>query len=146
MVTPRTFNDEDVMQASFRLEAGVVGNEPARKLFLRTYQLINAQSRVWEAMPVKEWPLLATILPNRIIMRPIHANPHAQRYLKPKNGHFTTIIYVDDHADELLDDADAMASRIELRLAWRLFDPPGYGLGLSRDLDPVWQGLGELRM
>jgi hypothetical protein len=96
-------------------------------------------------MPDKDWPLLATILPNRIITWPIHVNPHAQRYLTPKNGRFTTVIYVDDDGDELLDDAEAVARRIESRLAWRLFDPPGNGLGLNRDLDPVWQGLSRIQ-
>ena len=97
-------------------------------------------------MPEEDWPLLATILPNRIIMRPIHVNPHAQRYLTPKNGRFTTVIYVDDYARaELLDDAEAAALRIESRLAWGLFDPPGNGLGLNRDLDPVWQGLSRIQ-
>jgi DNA-binding PadR family transcriptional regulator len=143
-VAPQTFSDDEVMQASFRLEAAAVGAEPARKLFIRTYTLSNARTRVWHAMPEEEWPLLATILPNRIIMKPIHANPHAQRYLKPKNGRFT-IIYVDNFGDELMNDAEAAAERIELRLAWRLFDPPRYGLGLSRDLDPVWQGLSRIK-
>lgn len=58
-------------------------------------------------MPEEDWPLLATILPNRIIMRSIHVNSHAQRYLTPKNGRFTTVIYIDDCGDELLDDAEA---------------------------------------
>lgn len=144
-VAPQRFSDGDVLEASFRLEAATEGTEPARKLFLRTYRLANAQARTWHAMPEEDWPLLATILPNRIIMRPIHVNPHAQRYLTPKNGHFTTVIYIDDYGDELLDDAEAVASRIELRLAWGLFDPPGNGLGLSRDLDPVWQGLSRIQ-
>ncbi|KVE52629.1 hypothetical protein WI94_20595 [Burkholderia vietnamiensis] len=96
-------------------------------------------------MPDKDWPLLATILPNRIITRPIHVNPHAQRYLTPKNGRFTTVIYVDEGGDKLLDDAEAAALRIESRLAWGLFDPPGNGLGLNRDLDPLWQGLSRIQ-
>lgn len=140
-VAPQPFSDKDVLEASYRLEPAIEDTEPARKLFLRTYRLANAQARIWHAMPEEDWPLLATILPNRIIMRPIHVNPHAQRYLTPKNGRFTTVIYVDDYGDELLDDAEAAALRIESRSAWGLFDPPGNGLGLSRDLDPVWQGL-----
>jgi hypothetical protein len=142
---PQPFSDDDVLEPHFRLEAAIEGTEPARKLFLRTYRLANAQARIWHAMPDKDWPLLATILPNRIITWPIHVNPHAQRYLTPKNGRFTTVIYVDDDGDELLDDAEAVARRIESRLAWRLFDPPGNGLGLNRDLDPVWQGLSRIQ-
>lgn len=144
-VAPQPFSDDDVLEASFRVEAATEGTEPARKLFLQTYRLANAQARTWHAMPEEDWPLLATILPNRIIMRPIHVNPHAQRYLTPKNGRFTTVIYVDDYGDELLDDAEAAALRIELRLAWGLFDPPGNGLGLNRALDPVWQGLSRIQ-
>lgn len=144
-VAPQPFSDKDVLEASYRLEAATEGTEPARKLFLRTYRLANAQARTWHAMPEEDWPLLATILPNRIIMRPIHVNPHAQRYLTPKNGRFTTVNYVDDYGDELLDDAEAAALRIESRLAWGLFDPPGNGLGLNRDLDPVWQGLSQIQ-
>ena len=144
-VAPQAFSDNDVLEASYRLEAATEGTEPARKLFLRTYKLANAQARTWHAMPEEDWPLLATILPNRIIMRPIHVNPHAQRYLTSKNGRFTTVNYVDDYGDELLDDAEAAAARIELRLACGLFDPPGNGLGLNRDLDPVWQGLSRIQ-
>lgn len=144
-VTPQPFSDNEVLKASFRLEAASEGTEPARKLFLRTYMLVDDQARTWHAMPEEDWPLLATILPNRIIMRPIHVNPHAQRYLTPKNGRFTTVIYVDDYHDELLDNAEATALRIELRLAWGLFDPPGDGLGLNRALDPVWQGLSRIQ-
>lgn len=143
-VAPQPFSDEDVLEASFRLEVATEGAEPARKLFLRTYRCADAQSRTWHAMPEEDWPLLATILPNRIIMQPIHVNPHAQRYLTPKNGRFTTVIYVDDYGDEMLDDAEAAASRIDLRLAWGLFDPPGDGLGLNKDLNPVWQGLSRI--
>ncbi|MGS0738169.1 Shedu immune nuclease family protein [Pseudomonas sp. GG8] len=144
-VAPQPFSDDDVLEASFRLEIATEGTEPARKLFLRTYMLANAQARTWHALPEEDWPLLATILPNRIIMRPIHINPHAQRYLEPKNGRFTTVIYVDDCGDELPDDADAAALRIDSRLAWRLFDPASNGLGLNSDLNPVWQGLSRIQ-
>lgn len=143
-VASQPFSDGEVLNPYFRLEAATEGTEPARKLFLRTYRLANAETRTWHAMPEQDWPLLATILPNRIIMRPIHVNPHAQRYLTPKNGRFTTVIYVDDVCDELPDDAEAAALHVESRLPWGLFDPPGNGLGLYRELDPVWQGLSQI--
>ncbi|BBF84868.1 hypothetical protein DLM_1244 [Aquitalea magnusonii] len=144
-VAPQPFSDGDVLEASFHLEAATEGTEPARKLFLRTYRLANAQTRTWHEMPKEDWPLLATIFPNKIIMRPIHVNPHAQRYLTPKNGRFTTVIYVDDYDDKLPDDAEAAASHIELRLAWGIFDPPGNGLGLNKHLDPMWQSLSRIQ-
>ena len=144
-VQPQLFSDADVLDPYFRLETAMEGTEPARKLFLRTYTRADAEAGTWHAMPEEDWPLLATILPNSIIMRPIHVNPHAQRYLTPKNGCFTTVIYVDHEEDEPLDDAEDAALRIDQRLAWGLFDPPGNGLGLNRDLDPVWQGLSRIQ-
>lgn len=141
---PQAFSDEDVLNAHFRLEVSMEGTEPARNLFLRTYKRATNVVGLWAAMPEEEWPLLATILANRIIMRPIHVNPHARRYLAPKNSRFTTVIYVDDIADVLLDDAEASASRIESRLDWNLFDPPSTGLGLNKDLEPIWQGLSRI--
>lgn len=142
---PQKFNNEEVVQAHFRMETEFDGVRPVYKLFLRTYQIVDERAGVWHAMPEKEWPLLATILADGIIMMPIHTNPHAQRYLSPKNGRFTTVIYWDEFGDVLLDDAEAAEENIELRLAWRLFDSPRYGLGLTKDLDPVWQGLSRIR-
>ncbi|MBC3910923.1 Shedu immune nuclease family protein [Undibacterium umbellatum] len=144
-ITPQPFNDDDVLRAHFRLEAATEGGESAQKLFLRTYKLINNHARIWHAMPEEEWPLLATIFPNSIIMRPIHVNPHALRYLTPKNGRFTTVIYVDDNDKELAEDAEVAASQIDLRLAWGLFDSTNNGLGLNKDLEAVWQGLTRIQ-
>ncbi|TNC75138.1 DUF4263 domain-containing protein [Janthinobacterium lividum] len=143
--TPQAFSNDDVMEAYFRLEAATEGTEPAQNLFLRTYSLANTKVSTWYAMPDEDWPLLATILPDRVIMRPIHVNPHTQRYLKPKNGRFTTVIYVGDYRDELTVDAESVVSRFRSRLAWGLFDSPDTGLGLTKDLDAVWQGLSRIQ-
>lgn len=140
----QTFSDQDVMEASFRLEALTEADAPVRKLYLRTYELADAQTRTWHATPENEWPLLASITPNQIIMRPIHVNPHAQRYLSPKNGRFTTVIYADEVGTKLPDDAATAVSRIEMHLPLKLFDSPESGLGLHRDLDQVCQGLSRI--
>lgn len=144
-VAPQRFSDNDVLEPGFRLEAASDDPETGRKLFLRTYKLVDAEARTWNAMPEEDWSLLATIFPNRIIMRPIHVNPHAQRYLSPKNGRFTTVIYVDDDGDDLPDDAEAAVARIDSRLGWDIFDPTNRGLGLSKNLDPLWQGLSRIQ-
>lgn len=77
-------------------------------------------------------------------MRPIHVNPHAQRYLSPKNGRFTTVIYADEVGTKLPDDAATAVSHIEMHLPLKLFDSPESGLGLHRDLDQVCQGLSRI--
>lgn len=142
---PQQFSDEDVLETYFRIETVAEGTESARNLYLRTYRLVDAEARIWHEMPKEEWPLLATILSKKIIMRPMHVNPHAKRYLTPKNGRFSTVIYVDDSGDALPEDADAAAALVDLRLAWRIFDATADGLGLSKDLDPVWQGLSRIQ-
>lgn len=140
-VAPQTFTDIEVMKAHYRLEAATDGTRPVRNLFLRTYRLVDANSRTWHATPEVDWPLVVTILQSSIVMRPIHVNPHAMRYLTPKNGRFTTIIYVDDYHDKLPDDDEAAALHIDLRLAWGSYDPLHNGLGLNKDLTAAWQGL-----
>jgi hypothetical protein len=140
-VAPQTFTDSEVLEAHFRLEAATEGTRPVRNLFLRTYRLVNGKTSTWHATPEEEWPLVATILQNSIVMQPIHANPHAQRYLTPKNGRFTTIICVSDYHDKLPDDAEAAEAHIDLRLPWGAFDPLSNGLGLNKDLTAAWQGL-----
>lgn len=57
-------------------------------LYIRTYVFEDAENRIWRSTPENEWPLLASITPNQIIMQPIHVSTHALRYLSPKHGRF----------------------------------------------------------
>lgn len=103
------FTDQDVLDSFFRLEIVAEPEAPVRKLYLRTYELTDADARIWHAKPESEWPLLASITPNQILMRPIHVNPHAQRYLSPKNGRFTSVIYMAGRCRDLANRADSTA-------------------------------------
>tara|TARA_R110001606_G_scaffold380546_1_gene541119 strand:+ start:13812 stop:15245 length:1434 start_codon:yes stop_codon:yes gene_type:complete len=141
---PLKFSDRDVMEASFRFEEVTESGAHVRKLYLRTYVLADAEPRTWYATPESEWPLLASITPNQIIMRPIYLNPHAQRYLSPKNGRFTTVIYAEEFGVKLPVNLASTASHIEMHLPHKLFDSLEYGLGLHRDLDQVWKGLSRI--
>lgn len=132
---------DDVMVAQFKLQEATENGEPAQKLYLKTFQPIDRDMQIWQARPESEWPLLATILANRIIMYPIHANPHTKRYLKPKHGRFTTVIYEDGARSDLPSDPQDAAAHVALRLASSIFDLPGDGLGLIKDLDMVWRVL-----
>ena len=84
---------DEVMEAQFKLQEATENGEPAQKLYLKTFQHFDRDMQLWQARSESEWPLLATIMANRIIMYPIHANPHTKRYLTPKHGRFTTVIY-----------------------------------------------------
>ena len=126
---------DDVMEAQFKLQEATENGEPAQKLYLKTFQPIDRDMQIWQARPESERPLLATNLANRIIMYPIHANPHTKRYLKPKHGRFTTVIYEDGARSDLPSDPQDAAAHVALRLASSIFDLPGDGLGLIKDLD-----------
>jgi len=139
------YSDSDVLDAAFRIEHTTDNGQPALNLFLRTFELFDRDARIWHARPKSEWPLLATISPTTIIMRPIHANPHQVQYLSQKNGHFGIVIYEDGRESDLPDEADEAALSIAVRLPYGLFDPPGDGLGLPKDLDAVWQTLSRVQ-
>jgi DNA-binding MarR family transcriptional regulator len=141
---PQAFSDNEVMEPGFRME--VTSDQPVtgRNLFLRTYKLVDAATRTWHAAPEEDWPLFATIFQNTIIMKPVHVNPHAKRYLSPKNGCFETVVYVDDYGGGLPDDIQAVVAIMDARLGGDMFDPPNRGLGLSKHLAPIWQGLSKI--
>lgn len=141
----QAYSDSEVLDAAFRIEHTTDNGQPALELFLQTFELVDRVARIWHAHPESAWPLLATITPTRIIMRPIHANPHRVQYLKRKNGQFGIVIYEDGHENDLPDEAEAAALSIAVRLPYGLFDPPGDGLGLPKDLDAVWQTLSRVQ-
>ncbi len=93
---PAILSGNEVMEAQFKVHDATEKGEPAKKLYLKTFELIDRDILLWQERPESEWPLLATILPNSIVMYPIHANPHTKRYLTPKHGRFKTVIYEDD--------------------------------------------------
>jgi hypothetical protein len=141
----QAYSDSDVLNAAFRIEHTTDNGQPALDLFLQTFELVDRNARIWHAHPESAWPLLATITPTRIVMRPIHANPHRVQYLNQKNGKFGIVIYEDGHESALPDEAGEAALSIAARLPYGLFDPPGDGLGLPKDLDAVWQTLSRVQ-
>lgn len=141
----QAYSDSDVLDAAFRIEHTTDNGQPALDLFLQTFELVDRDARIWHAQPERAWPLLATITPTRIIMRPVHANPHRVQYLNQKNGQFGIVIYEDGHETDLPDEAEEAALSIAERLPYGLFDPPGDGLGLPKDLDAVWQTLSRVQ-
>ena len=141
----KTYSDGEVLDAKFRIEHTKENGQPALDLFLQTFELVDQKARIWHSHPEGTWPLLATITPNRIIMHPIHANPHRVQYLNQKNGRFGVVIYEDDLENDLPNEADKAALSISERLPYGLFDLPGDGLGLPKDLDAVWQTLSRVQ-
>ena len=138
----QVFDNNAVMEPHLLMSPAIEGNKPVRNIYLRTYELVAANS--WRAKKPDEWPLIATILQDHIVLWPIHVNPHAQRYLSPKNGQFKAVIWVDEDMHVIPNDVDEVPYHLESRLPSRSFDPVESGLGLNKDLAAVWQGLSRI--
>lgn len=128
----------------FRLELGAHDGTPSRDLYLQTFDRSETSPDSWYSRPTNEWHLLARILPRRIITYPVHINPHAQRYLSPRHGRFSTLVYQGGDDEALPNTADEAVSHIEARLPWSISNSCAAGLGLIKDLDTAWLGLAAL--
>ena len=143
--TVTEFDHEGVSAPEHRLQPDVYDGYECRNLFLQTFSSAPGGGSKWVSTPPEQWPLLATILPDRIILKPIHTNPHAARYLRQKHGAFDTVVYVDSRNAELPADVDAALAALELRLPHLLFSAESpYEVGLTKDVHEVWRSLGRL--
>ncbi|QVX42030.1 DUF4263 domain-containing protein (plasmid) [Ralstonia solanacearum] len=139
------YSHSEVLLPAFHLASTSESSVPYRDLHLQTFQQSPLHPDRWIASPASQWPLLARIFTDRIIMYPVFTNPHAQRYLDPRHGRFASLVLHDDDGGTLPESADEAVSTIEGRLPRLLFNDCAYGLGLDKDLDAVWLGLSEIR-
>lgn len=136
-----TFNNNEVLNPSFELSHGVDQGVQYRDLYLQTYQRGANDPNVWVAQPREQWHCLARVYPDRLLTYPVFTNPHAQRYLSPKHGPLTSVIFHRKVDEPLPETADAAVTEIDLSLPWKCFSESTYGLGLVPELDEVWRSL-----
>ena len=139
------FGHDEVMEPVFHLVSAEAGDEICSKLYMQTFEKSEGNLG-WRSCPTAQWHLLAAIFLGRIVMYPVHTNPHTLRYLNPQHGRFHTLIYEDiQESDPLPENADDATCQIELRLPRLLFnDTCRQGLGLKKDLSGLWQELSSL--
>ncbi|MEL3898578.1 hypothetical protein V2V21_31370 [Pseudomonas aeruginosa] len=138
----RWYTDAEVMEPSFRLEAGVTDEGVEYKdLFMQIFEQESSEPRRWRSLPEPDWHHLARVFLQKIITYPVFTNPHAQRYLASRHGPFRTVIYESSYGRDLPDSAASAAYYIELALPWRTSNPCTFGLGLTAELDEIWRGL-----
>lgn len=141
----KEYSDDEIMSPAFRLEKSIEGQNECRHLYMQIFERPEYKSKIWHSLSPDEWPLLASIFFDRIVMYPVYTNPCTQRYLKPKHGRFKTLVYQDDANDPLPETEEEARYEIDRRQAWRLFrDDCRYGLGLDEKLDPLWRSLSSL--
>lgn len=137
---PADFNAEQVMHPKYRVEFGSERAADCCHLFMQTFELTTDESS-WHSTAESDWSKVATIWTDRVAIYPVHANPHAQRYLTPQHGRFRTIIYIDGRTNALPADAGAANEQLTRRLPQRLFKDVEPGRALANELEEVWRTL-----
>ncbi|BDB29225.1 DUF4263 domain-containing protein (plasmid) [Cupriavidus sp. P-10] len=138
------YDHSEVMNPSFRLAVGADGSLPCRDLYVQTFARSEHGPDDWISQPEGQWHLLARILPQSIVTYPVHTNPHAQRYLRPRHGRIRTIILQGGEEHAMPDSPEAAVSLIEAALPWRASNDCAYGLGLTKELDAIWLGIQQI--
>ncbi|WP_282361041.1 hypothetical protein [Pseudomonas sp. PS01300] len=137
---PEILRDEqDVLTPGFNLVRRPTENGFTANLYLQIFEQLRTET--WRSLPEDQWHLLATIEPDWVTMYPIYTKPHTQRYRTPKHGNVKCIIYETSQVDDVPDNPDSAQLHIELNLPDKLFDSCDEGLGLVRQLAPLWRGL-----
>lgn len=134
-----TWTGDDVLEPSFTTIRRPMENGFCVDLYLQVFEQISLG--IWQSLPEEHWHRLATIEPDWITMYPIYTNPHTQRYRSPKHGNVSCIRYSHQLKRELPDTPDDALHYIDLSLPRKLFESCGEGLGLVRQLTPLWRGL-----
>lgn len=137
------YDTEAVLSPDFRLDPAEENGRACRDLFMQTF-LPAEEPDAWYPKPNSEWHRLARIFPDRIETFPVFTNPNAQRYLSRRHGSIKTIAYEMD-GDHALPETEAAARMIiERYMQHPVWNDCSYGLGLTKDLDPIWRGLMHL--
>lgn len=137
----REYGDDEVMAPSFRLAGAVEDEVPCQKLYMQAFAREEGRDDRWRSLHPDQWHLLATIFPSKLVMHPVYTNPHAQRYLSRRHGRIETLIYEDGSDHHLPQTPDEAVGQIATRLPWGLFNDCELGLGLVKELDPLWMRL-----
>lgn len=141
----RLFDNHQIHDPEVRYEVGVdTPDGQGAKVYLETFVPSTEDSTKWDSMPSESWPLIASFTPRCVRLYPIHANPHAQRYLSPQHGVFSSVIYEDDSGLEVPADARVALEQIHSRLPWGIFKNYSDGFGLEKELTEVVQAIGLL--
>lgn len=134
-----TWNGEEVLEPSFITIRRPLETGFCIDLYLQVFEKVA--SNKWQSLPENRWHRLATIEPGWITMYPIYTNPHTQRYRSPKHGNLGCIMYSHESTRDLPDTPDDAVFYIDVSLPRKLFDSCDEGLGLVKQLTPLWRSL-----
>ncbi|WNZ81608.1 Shedu immune nuclease family protein [Pseudomonas sp. P108] len=134
-----TLSGEEVVEPTFITLKRPSGSGFCVDLYLQIFDRVGPDT--WLSLPEDQWHRLATIEAGWITMYPIYTNPHTQRYRDPKHGNVRCILYETKTSRTLPDTPDDAMLFIDLSLPRKLFNSCYEGLGLVKQLTPLWRGL-----
>lgn len=134
-----SWNGQDVLDPSFITVRRPLESGFCVDLYLQIFDKISLDK--WQSLPEDRWHRLATIEPGWITMYPIYTSPHTQRYRSPKNGTVGCIMYSHHSTHDLPQTPEDAVLYIDVSLPRKLFDSCDEGLGLVKQLTPLWRGL-----
>lgn len=144
-VTRRLLDNHQIYAPEVRYEVGVdTPDGKGANVYLETFVPSPDGDTKWDSTPSESWPLIASFTPRCVRMYPVHANPHAQRYLSPQHGAFSSVIYEDHSGLEAPADAPDALTQIQSRLPWGIFKSVYDGFGLEKELTEVARAIGLL--
>lgn len=136
------YDSEAILSPDFRLLSAEEKGLACRDLYMQTFFSLD-EPDVWYPEADSKWPKIARIFSDKIVTFPIFTNPHAKRYLSCRHGRIKTITYEMDSCD-LPDGPDQALILIDWQLQRPVWNECAYGLGLAKELDPLWHGLVRL--
>ncbi|CRN00036.1 hypothetical protein [Pseudomonas sp. 34 E 7] len=136
------YDSEAILNPDFRLLSADEKGVACKDLYMQTFFSLD-EPDVWYPDVGTKWPKIARIFSDRIVTFPIFTNPHAKRYLSRRHGRIKTITYEMDSYD-LPDAEDQALILIDWQMPRPVWNECAYGLGLAKELDPLWHGLVRL--
>lgn len=133
------FNGEQVLAPGFNVVHRACNSGFCSDLYMQVFD--HVAPNLWKPLPEEQWHLMATIEPGWITMYPIYTNPHTQRYRSPQHGSLRCIRYETKASQAVPDTPEGVQLHIDLHLPDKLFNSVEWGLGLVKQLAPLWRGL-----
>lgn len=134
------YTAESILNPEFRLDQAEDNGKRCCDLFLQTFYSTGTPA-IWQSNPAVKWHRLARIFPDRIVTFPVFTSPHAKRYLSSRHGRIRTVIHETDESQELPETLDEALLKIGCYMQPPIWNDFSFGLGLSKNLDPIWHGL-----
>lgn len=134
-------DSNDILSPEMLLENKSIHGAECRALYIQTFEESTKKVGKWKSLPQEDWNHIATIFSDKIEIYPVYLAPHTLRYLTPKHGRISRVIYPRHDQIKLPDNVDKAYTDILINTPRGICDDLLWGGGLSKELIPVWREL-----